>query len=409
MKRVVRRANCREAARLGGGQWRGKKADVHGVLRRVHVGGLKRLQFRQRDDRGARAHEGVHLIAEPRPEVRGDPGGDRLWVACAVGEDHITAGDEGLDFREIQLLEQFAEPRHFDPTLAEVDAAEKGEVAGHPPPLRRRVRGVNPARFPHPARLHHGRGRADGLIYSVMLKLRLLSALLGPLVCVSLGSDHAAPAKPKVAAEIALEILLAGNKRFVAGRPMFPDQSPARRRELAGGQKPFAIVLTCADSRVAPELYFDQGLGNLFVLRNAGNILDDHTIGSIEYAVDHLKAGLVIVVGHEKCGAVAAAVAGGHAPGHVHSIVEAIQPAVQASAEQTGDKVDNAVRANARLVAAALQASDPILREAVKQGRLKVVPARYDLDSGRVEILAAGADKPATVAHAAPASTSAGH
>ncbi|MBL9200785.1 MAG: carbonic anhydrase [Opitutaceae bacterium] len=247
------------------------------------------------------------------------------------------------------------------------------------------------------------------------MKRIILAAWVLPFCCVALASDHAEPAKPKIAADIALEILMAGNKRFVAGRPLFPDQSPNRRRELAGGQKPFAIVLTCADSRVAPELYFDQGLGNLFVLRNAGNILNDHTIGSIEYAVEHLHTGLVVVVGHEKCGAVAAAVAGGHAPGHVHSIIESIQPAVKATAEQSGDQIDNAVRANARLVALALQASDPILHVAVKQGRLKIVAARYDLATGRVEILpstpgvapkaegaaGASAEKPAAVAHAA--------
>ena len=209
---------------------------------------------------------------------------------------------------------------------------------------------------------------------------------MGALSGVSFASESAS-SKPKVAADFALEILMTGNRRFVAGRPMFPDQSPNRRRELAAGQKPFAIVLTCADSRVAPELYFDQGLGNLFVLRNAGNILNDHTIGSIEYAVEHLHVGLIVVVGHEKCGAVAAAVAGGHAPGHVQSIVEAIQPAVKETADLPGDKVDHAVRANARLVAAALQASDPILNEAVKQGRVKIVPARYDLATGKVELL----------------------
>ncbi len=222
------------------------------------------------------------------------------------------------------------------------------------------------------------------------VKIRLLAALIASLACASFASESAG-SKPKVAADFALEILMTGNRRFVAGRPMFPDQSPNRRRELAAGQKPYAIVITCADSRVAPELFFDQGLGNLFVLRNAGNILNDHTIGSVEYAVEHLHVGLIVVVGHEKCGAVAAAVAGGPVSGHVRSIVEAIQPAVKESADQPGDKVDNAVRANARLVAAALRASDPILNAAVKRGRVKIVPARYDLETGKVELLDGGA------------------
>ena len=231
------------------------------------------------------------------------------------------------------------------------------------------------------------------------VKNQLLASLISitTFAGVSLASDSP-DSKPKVSADFALEILVSGNKRFVGGRPMFPDQSPNRRREIAAGQKPFAIVLTCADSRVAPEIYFDQGLGNLFVVRNAGNILNDHTIGSIEYAVEHLRVGLIVVVGHEKCGAVAAAVAGGHAPGHVHSIIESILPAVKESADLPGDKVDNAVRANAGLVAAALRSSDPILKEAVAHGRLKVVAARYELATGKVVLLETNATAPA--AHA---------
>ena len=185
----------------------------------------------------------------------------------------------------------------------------------------------------------------------------------------------------------ALNKLLEGNARFVAGTASHPDQSPERRAELASGQSPFAIVLTCSDSRVAPEIYFDQGLGDLFVLRNAGNVLDDHTIGSIEYAIEHLHAKLVIVVGHEKCGAVAATVAGGHEPGHIHTIVESIEPAFESVKAKDGDKIENTVRANARRVAELLGRVEPIVGEAVKAGHVKVVAGRYDLTSGKVEIL----------------------
>lgn len=214
---------------------------------------------------------------------------------------------------------------------------------------------------------------------------------------VALFSAEAARVKP----DSALELLVEGNKRFVAGKAIRPDQGVARRAELAKGQQPFAIVLTCADSRVAPEIYFDQGLGSVFVIRNAGNILDDHVIGSIEYAVEHLGAALIVVVGHSKCGAVAATVAGGHAPGHLPSIVESIAPAVKRSAGEPGDKVDNAVRANAQLVAAQLRDCGPILNEAVGHGKLKVVAARYDLASGKVQLLAAPAEaaKPAPAEH----------
>ena len=138
---------------------------------------------------------------------------------------------------------------------------------------------------------------------------------------------------------------------------------------------------------MSPELYFDQGLGDLFVIRNAGNILDDHVLGSIEYAVEHLHTPLIIVVGHEKCGAVSAAVAGGHAPGHIASIVESIAPAVEAAKDLPGDKVDNSVSANARRSAQQVCEAQPFLAEALKGGKVKVVAARYELSTGRVVIL----------------------
>lgn len=187
--------------------------------------------------------------------------------------------------------------------------------------------------------------------------------------------------------EDGLARLLAGNRRFVAGAAEHPHQSPALRGALANGQQPFAIILTCADSRVSPELFFDQGLGDLFVLRNAGNVVDDHVLGSIEYAVEHLHTGLVVVVGHSKCGAVGATVGGGEAPGHIHSIVESIAPALESVANQPGDKVDNTVRANAQRVAGLIAQAKPILASAVAAGHLKVVAARYDLASGEVVVL----------------------
>lgn len=198
--------------------------------------------------------------------------------------------------------------------------------------------------------------------------------------CV-LASEHATPS----AVADPLQRLAAGNVRFVSGEPAHPHQSAARRTELASGQKPFAVVLTCADSRVAPEIYFDQGLGDIFVLRNAGNIVDDVMLGSIEYAVEHLGVTLVVVVGHSKCGAVTATVAGGEAPGHIGTIVRSIAPAL--AKVGTGHSVDEVIRENAREVAAAIGSSDPILNEAVKKGHLRVVAACYDITSGKVEFL----------------------
>lgn len=194
-----------------------------------------------------------------------------------------------------------------------------------------------------------------------------------------------APSRPTP--DHALQKLVDGNARFVAGHAEHPNQSVARRIEVASGQTPFAVVITCSDSRVSPEIYFDQGLGDLFVVRDAGHTLNDHVIGSIEYAIEHLKASVVIVVGHEKCGAVAAAVAGGRADGRIGTIIEAIRPAVEQTKNQAGDKTDNAIRGNARRVAKALATTGPIIAQAVQSGEVKVFAARYDLASGRVELL----------------------
>ena len=203
----------------------------------------------------------------------------------------------------------------------------------------------------------------------------------------ALAATAGEPTPAVVPPDQALQRLLEGNQRYVAGKPTHPDQTTERRLELAKGQAPFAIVLTCSDSRVAPELFFDQGLGDLFVIRNAGNILDDHVIGSMEYAVEHLHASLIVVVGHGKCGAVSAAVAGGEIPGHIRSLVEAITPAVEEVKNLPGDKVDNTVRANAQRMANILTHVEPILKTSAIEGHLKIVAARYDLSTGQVEIL----------------------
>ncbi len=187
--------------------------------------------------------------------------------------------------------------------------------------------------------------------------------------------------------EEALARLVAGNERYVNSQMDNPNQTTERRAELLGGQNPFAIVLGCADSRVPPEVIFDQGLGDLFVIRVAGNIIDDVVLGSIEYAAEHLHTPLMVVLGHSYCGAVGATVAGGDLEGHLPSLATAIQPAVDSVKGQEGDLVDNAVRANAKMVAEQLRSSTPVLSTLVEAGSLKVVAARYDLDSGKVDIL----------------------
>ena len=187
----------------------------------------------------------------------------------------------------------------------------------------------------------------------------------------------------------ALERLIEGNARFVAGHMthVAPEDVASALHNLATGQTPFAVVVGCSDSRVAPEIVFDEGLGDIFVIRTAGEVVDDAALGSIEYAVEHLGSPLIVVLGHERCGAVSAAVAGAQAPGHIATLLKAIEPAVEQTKGKPGDAVENAVRAQALDVAKQLREAEPILAERVRTGRLKIVAARYDLDTGKVEVL----------------------
>jgi len=185
----------------------------------------------------------------------------------------------------------------------------------------------------------------------------------------------------------ALQLLIEGNKRFAAMNATHPNQGKERRDEVKGGQKPFAVIVGCSDSRIPPEILFDQGIGDVFVIRLAGNIVDDTALGSIEYAVDHLGARLVVVLGHAKCGAVTAATQGGEAHGHIGSIVQLIIPAVEQARAKSGDLIDNSIKENARLVAATISSSKPILSKMAEDGKIAVVPAYYDIDTGMVELL----------------------
>jgi carbonic anhydrase len=190
----------------------------------------------------------------------------------------------------------------------------------------------------------------------------------------------------------ALHELLSGNNRYVAAHMLHPRQGVQRRAQVAPRQQPLAAILSCADSRVPPEIVFDQGLGDLFVIRVAGNTADDVALGSLEYAVDHLGVRLVMVLGHERCGAVQAAhdllTKGEQLPGHIAALVAPIVAAVQAAQTMRGDVVDNAVTANVRMVTAHVRTTAPLLSSHVQKGALKVVGARYDLESGAVTVIA---------------------
>ena len=178
--------------------------------------------------------------------------------------------------------------------------------------------------------------------------------------------------------------LKTGNAHHVQHQYKHPHETTTRQRELITGQHPHAEILSCADSRVPPEIIFDQGLGDLFVVRIAGNVATDTELGSLEYGAEHLHIPLLVVLGHESCGAVTAAVQGGAAEGHIATLVSLIKPAVDKTRGMPGDPVANAVRANVQMVVQQLRSSTPILSELVAHGKLKIVGGVYSLQTGEV-------------------------
>jgi carbonic anhydrase len=222
-----------------------------------------------------------------------------------------------------------------------------------------------------------------------MNKHYFIRSLLIASVLLAGQSGLTAPDHPEQSAKVApadaLARLKAGNQRFIAGKLQHPHQNPKRRAELATGQRPFAIVLGCADSRTSPEVLFDQGLGDLFVIRVAGNVLDDHVLASIEYAVDHLGTQLIVVLGHQRCGAVQAAKetldSKAEAPAHINSLVAAIRAAVEAT---RGADLEATIKANTDNVVQSLRSSEPVLKKEVEAGAITVLGAYYNLDTGAV-------------------------
>ena len=206
----------------------------------------------------------------------------------------------------------------------------------------------------------------------------------------------AAPAPMAPAAKTSMEVpsvpgdpwqrLVDGNLRFVSGTVLHPNQSMARIGETAKAQHPFAIVVSCSDSRVPPEVLFDQGIGDLFVVRTAGEVVTDVELGSIEYAVEHLGAPYLLVMGHKRCGAVDATLKGGNLPPDIEAIAAQIRPAVESARFLPGDTLDNAVRENTQLVLKKIKTT-PLLATAMKEGKLNVRAAYYDIDSGKVSAL----------------------
>lgn len=196
------------------------------------------------------------------------------------------------------------------------------------------------------------------------------------------------PSRPNsVNSEQALQRLLAGNQRFVAQKSQDPHQSRERLLAISKAQYPFATILGCADSRVPPEMIFDQGFGDIFVVRVAGNIASDMAIGSLEYAASVLGSQLIVVLGHKKCGAVAAALKNQPLPGRIGFVVEEIKPAVVKLNRRIENIEEAGVISNIQYQADKLLKKSIILAKLVRQGKLKIVGAVYDIDTGKISIV----------------------
>jgi len=206
-------------------------------------------------------------------------------------------------------------------------------------------------------------------------------------------ADGPAPAQT-VSSDEALHRLIEGNKRFVAGQITHPGRTPDDFKPLAAGQYPIAAIVSCADSRVAPEILFDQGIGDIFIIRVAGNYIDGAGAavkGSVEYAVAELNVPLIMVLGHSQCGAVKAAIKHIHdhdaLPGAINQLVNSIKPAVKETEGKPGDPLQNAIEANVRRGVEKLKTLNPVVAPAVKEGKVKVVGGTYDLATGSVLLL----------------------
>ena len=225
------------------------------------------------------------------------------------------------------------------------------------------------------------------------LALTAAGVATGLLASPTAALAASAGAPTSLTADQALAKLIAGNAKYTKAPDVCANNLLKQRDEVAKHQAPWATIVSCADSRVAPELLFGgAGVGELFVTRNAGNMVDTATMGSVEYGSAVLGVPLIVVLGHERCGAVAAAVdmvqKQAKFPGSIGSMVSAIVPAVQAVTGKPGDMVDNAVRESASRTALHIASSSPLIADLIKKGKVKVVAARYDLDDGKVEFFA---------------------
>lgn len=220
--------------------------------------------------------------------------------------------------------------------------------------------------------------------FSLLLFLSMLIAILG-----SCDHQQKKQEKAKDATSDPFEILMQGNTHFAEFKPEHPDEDINRLKEVSKGQHPIAVIVSCSDSRVSPELIFDQGIGDLFVIRTAGNIIGNLELGSIEYAVEHLAVKLIVVLGHENCGAVQAYLKGGEAPGHIRDIVDSLKEESEIRNTPLNDqnRLDKCVIANILHGVNKIEKQDGILHEKILKKELQVVGARYDLENYKVQIV----------------------
>jgi carbonic anhydrase len=209
---------------------------------------------------------------------------------------------------------------------------------------------------------------------------------------LAMGVQESLPSADAVLAE-----LKAGNAHHVAKKYERPHQTAARQQALASNQSPHCAILTCADSRVPPEIVFDKGLGDIFDVRVAGNVAGDDETASLEYAAEHLHVPVIVVMGHTHCGAVSAALEGGTLPGKLPNLIALLRPAVDQSAHEPGDRLDNTVRDNVVHVVEQLRTAKPVLSDLVAAGKLRIVGAVYSLETGKVNWLSsAGSSRAGT-------------
>ncbi len=226
-------------------------------------------------------------------------------------------------------------------------------------------------------------------IHLNQMKLRVTISLtaLSILLFISCSTKE----KTQIKTQDELATIIEGNERFMSNHPVHPDQTLNRLRSLEKGQKPFAVVISCSDSRVPPELIFDQGFGDLFIIRNAGNIIGDYELGSVEYAVEHLHTPLVIVMGHSNCGAIGAYLEHQHdsIPNHIQKIVDYIKAEPEEKDVDKNDEniYETSIKANVLHGVHVLQNSDPVIKALLKKKEVKIIGAVYDMHSGKVNFL----------------------